>query len=112
VSAGTSRSTEPRAHLIERASHWIRRVDGHNRGRPPLRGIEGDDLERISCYVVWPNLLVSPGHEVKESRRRGDRDAEGRVNEPLANEAARGHGHGVHRNRCGARARAHVASPD
>jgi Rieske 2Fe-2S family protein len=34
-------------------------VDGHNRGRPPLPGIEGDDLQRIYYYVVWPNLLVS-----------------------------------------------------
>jgi len=34
-------------------------VDGHTHGRPPLPGVEGDDLERIYYYVVWPNLLVS-----------------------------------------------------
>ena len=183
-------------------------VDGHNRGRPPLPGIDGDDLERIYYYVVWPNLLVSlhpdylmthqvwpvePGRsvihcdwffhpdtiaredfdpsdaidfwdltnrqdwhvcelqqrgtaskgytagrysnqedsvhafdlmcadryandgrssvrEVKESRRRGDKDAEGWANEPLANEATRGHDLGVHRRRAHARARANAGA--
>jgi Rieske 2Fe-2S family protein len=179
-------------------------IDGHNRGRPPLPGIEGDDLQRIYYYVVWPNLLISlhpdyllvhqvwpvePGksvvhcdwffhpdtiarddfdpsdaidfwdltnrqdwhvcelqqqgtaskgytagrysnqedsvhafdlmcadryandgrssvREVKESRRRGDKDAEGWANEPLAHEASRGHDLGVHRRRSDARQRA------
>jgi len=34
-------------------------TDGHNHGRPPLPGIDGDDLQRIYYYVVWPNLLMS-----------------------------------------------------
>jgi glycine betaine catabolism A len=34
-------------------------TDGHTHGRPPLPGIEGDDLQRIYYYVVWPNLLMS-----------------------------------------------------
>ena len=34
-------------------------TDGHNHGRPPLPGIDGDDLQRIYYYVVWPNLLIS-----------------------------------------------------
>ena len=34
-------------------------TDGHTHGRPALPGIEGDDLQRIYYYLVWPNLLVS-----------------------------------------------------
>jgi hypothetical protein len=47
--------------------------------------------------------------EVKESRRRGDPDAEGWANEPLAHEATHGHDLGVHRDRAGARAKATAA---
>jgi glycine betaine catabolism A len=178
-------------------------TDGHMHGRPPLPGIEGDDLQRIYYYLVWPNLLMSlhpdyllthqvipiePGRsvvhcdwffhpdtiatpgfdpsdavdfwdltnrqdwhacelqqqgtasrgysagrysnqedsvhafdlmcadryaddgrssvrEVKESRRRGDAEAEGWQNEPLAHEATHGHDLGVHRTGSDARAR-------
>jgi hypothetical protein len=44
--------------------------------------------------------------EVKESRRRGDPDAEGWQNEPLAHEASHGHELGVRHDRAGARAKA------
>jgi Rieske 2Fe-2S family protein len=179
-------------------------TDGRNHGRPPLPGIDGDDLQRIYYYVVWPNLLVSlhpdyllthqvwpvdaerslihcdwffhpdtiaaPGfdpsdavdfwdltnrqdwhvcelqqqgtksraysagrysnqedsvhafdlmcadryandgrssvREVKESKRRGDKTAEGWLNEPLAHEATHGHELGVRHSRVSARSRA------
>jgi Rieske 2Fe-2S family protein len=183
-------------------------TDGHNHGRPPLPGIDGDDLQRIYYYVVWPNLLMSlhpdylmthqvwpvapgrsivhcdwffhpdtigepgfdpadaidfwdltnrqdwhvcelqqqgtgsraytPGRysnqedsvhafdlmcadryandgrssvrEVKDSRRRGDKESEGWQNEPLAHEATHGHELGVRQARAGARTKAGAAS--
>ena len=188
--------------LVENAETMS--TDGHTHGRPPLPGIEGDDLQRIYYYLVWPNLLMSlhPDYllvhqvqpvdaehsvihcdwffhpdtiarpdfdpsdaidfwdltnrqdwhvcelqqegtasksytagrysnqedsvhafdlmcadryandgrssvrEVKESKRRGDPEAEGWLNEPLAHEATRGHERGVLHARTAARARA------
>jgi phenylpropionate dioxygenase-like ring-hydroxylating dioxygenase large terminal subunit len=34
-------------------------VDGHRHGRPPLPGLQDEDLRRITYLVVWPNLLLS-----------------------------------------------------
>jgi Rieske 2Fe-2S family protein len=34
-------------------------TDGRRHGRPPLPGIDEDDLQRIYYYLVWPNFLVS-----------------------------------------------------
>ncbi len=183
-------------------------TDGHTHGRPPLPGIDGDDLQRIYYYVVWPNLLMSlhpdylmthqvwpvePGRsivhcdwffhpdtiagpgfdpsdaidfwdltnrqdwhvcelqqegtgsraytagrysnqedsvhafdlmcadryandgrssvrEVKDSRRRGDKDSEGWQNEPLAHDATHGHELGVRHSRAAARSKAGAGS--
>ncbi|HYI22887.1 MAG TPA: aromatic ring-hydroxylating dioxygenase subunit alpha [Candidatus Limnocylindrales bacterium] len=43
--------------LIEEAATMS--TDGGSHGRPPLRGITGDNARRVYYFVVWPNLLLS-----------------------------------------------------
>jgi Rieske 2Fe-2S family protein len=43
--------------LIDQAATMS--TDGGSHGRPPLRGIGGDNQRRVYYFVVWPNLLLS-----------------------------------------------------
>jgi len=60
----------------------------------------------LMCADRYANDGRSSVREVKESKRRGDKDSEGWLNEPLTNEATHGHDLGVRRDRSRARAKA------
>jgi hypothetical protein len=53
----------------------------------------------LMCADRYANDGRSSVREVKESKRRGDPDAEGWLNEPLAHEATHGHELGARRAR-------------
>jgi len=34
-------------------------MDGGAHGRPPIAGMQDEDLKRVYYFVLWPNLLIS-----------------------------------------------------
>lgn len=34
-------------------------IDGGAHGRPPIAGMQADDLKRVYYFVLWPNMLIS-----------------------------------------------------
>jgi hypothetical protein len=62
------------------------------------------------CADRYANDGRSSVREVKDSRRRGDKDSEGWQNEPLAHDATHGQELGVRHSRAAARSKAGAGS--